>query len=127
DIWNGVFLSPTQFAERTQELDRLLSAAGRKAEDVRRTLMTGIFFGTNEADLARRLAWRNGAAGSVAEQVAALRADGRTIVGTPEACAEQIRAYAAVGVQEIFLQWLDLDDLSGLEQIAGQVFPLLAA
>src|SRR5579863_6763508 len=37
DIWNGVFLSPEAFRERSATLDQLLIDAGRNLGDVRRT------------------------------------------------------------------------------------------
>ncbi len=118
DIWNGVFLTAEQFAERSSALDGMLAAEGRPAHAVRRTLMTGVFFGVDRADLARRLAWRNAGAAPLDEQVAALRAAGQVIVGGPADCREQLATLAAAGVQEIYLQWLDLDDIRGLEELA---------
>jgi F420-dependent oxidoreductase-like protein len=126
DIWNGVFLTPAQFTERSQSLDALLPQHGRRPEDVRRTVMTGVFFGTNERDLERRIGWRGGLGGrSVAEVIAQMQHEGRVVAGGPEECAAQIRAYADAGAQEIFLQWLDLDDIAGLEEIADLVLPQL--
>ncbi len=45
------------------------------------------------------------------------------IVGTPNAVVDQIGALIAAGVQGIMLQWLDLDDLAGLEALAKTVLP----
>ena len=121
DIWNGVWLTAGQFAERSAALDGMLAAAGRPADAVRRTLMTGIYFGVDHAGLARRLAWRSADAAPLDEQVATLRAAGQVIVGGPADCCEQLASMAAAGVQEIYLQWLDLDDLRGLEELAHHV------
>ena len=43
------------------------------------------------------------------------------VVGTGGQIREQLGAWAEVGVQRIMLQWLDLDDLDGLETLAAAV------
>jgi F420-dependent oxidoreductase-like protein len=119
DVWNGVFLRPDEFRDRTLKLDELLRDAGRAPGDVRRTLMTGIWFGRDRAALDRTLGWARKskperASMSLDDLVSALRAESPAIVGTPEVVAEQIAAYARAGVEELMLQWLDLDDVDGL-------------
>ena len=111
--WNGVYLPPARYAERSRRLDELLVANGRQPGDVRRTLMTGVFFAPTAGELEQKLQ----AGGHTAE---GLRGRG-AIVGTPQTLKEQLAAVAAVGVQRIMLQWLDLDDLAGLEALAKAV------
>jgi F420-dependent oxidoreductase-like protein len=127
DIWNGVFLSPDAFRERNQRLDALLAETGRAPGDVRRTMMTALHFGRDAAELDRRLSWRDEEEGfvglSVEQTVAKLREGDRQIVGTPDEVLEQMRAYAEAGVEELFLQWFDLDDLDGLRGFAESVLP----
>ena len=43
------------------------------------------------------------------------------IFGTPNQIVEQIGPYAELGVQRILLQWMDQDDIAGLELLANQV------
>jgi alkanesulfonate monooxygenase len=45
------------------------------------------------------------------------------IVGTPSAVIDQLGQLAAVGMQQVMLQWADLDDLDGLELLARTVLP----
>lgn len=97
DIWNGVFLTPDAFRERNERLSELLVEHGRAPEAVRRTMMTALHLGSDDAER---------------------RAAGNQIVGTADEALEQLRAYAAAGVEEIFLQWFDLDDLDGLRGVA---------
>ncbi|GAB4130265.1 MAG: LLM class F420-dependent oxidoreductase [Roseiflexaceae bacterium] len=127
DIWNGVFISPADFQERNQALDQHLDAIGRPRNSVQRTLMTGLHYGATTEALDHKLAWRYEraelAGTSVDAAVAKLREGERQVVGTTAAVVEQIQAYAAVGVEELFLQWLDLDDLDGLQSFAEQVLP----
>lgn len=129
DIWNGVFLSATEFKERTTALDRLLQASGKAPDAVKRTMMTGLFFGRDEAELERQLSWRHKQpefAGKSLETAAEmLVASGRAIAGTPDMVIEQIKTYAQAGAEELMLQWFDTDDIDGLRAFAGSVLPRL--
>lgn len=113
DEWNGVYLTPAAYAERSTRLDTLLQAQGRPSHSVRRTLMTHLIFGRDEAQLQEKLQDRD------APQ---LRQQGR-LVGTPAEIVDQLGRYAEVGVQRVMLQWLDQDDLNGLEALAQTVLP----
>lgn len=105
DEWNGVGLNAEGYRERTAILDEHLRREGRQPGDVKRTLMTRVIFGRDEAQLAERLA---------GEDADELRAAGR-IVGTAEQIPEQMRALEEAGVEGVMLQWLDdLDDLDGI-------------
>ncbi len=108
DEWNGMFLTPDSFSELSERLDQLLAQEGRQPADVRRSLMTGLIFGRDDAELGNKLRDRN------ADD---LRKRG-LVVGTPAAVADQVGALAEAGVQRVMLQWLDLDDLDGLEALA---------
>ncbi|MDR7482519.1 MAG: TIGR03560 family F420-dependent LLM class oxidoreductase [Armatimonadota bacterium] len=110
DEWNATFQTPERFAALSQRLDALVAGAGRRPQDVRRTLMTGIVFGRTDAEVARRLAHR----GVPAEQ---LRARG-VVIGTAGEVVDHLGRLAEAGVQRVMLQWLDLDDLDGLEALA---------
>ena len=43
------------------------------------------------------------------------------LVGTPEMLAEQIARYGKAGVEELMLQWFDLDDLDGIRAFGAVV------
>jgi F420-dependent oxidoreductase-like protein len=127
DVWNGVFISPEAFKERSTILDTFLTQEGRKPTDVKRTLMHELIFGRDEADLERKLSNRElelelrGT--TVAETVAKLQANSRAVVGTPDQLVQQIKAYEQAGVEEIMLQWLNMDDIEGLRAFAQSVLP----
>lgn len=113
--WNGTFLTPQRFAEVNQRLNRLLAANGRTQTEVRRSLMTGLVFGRDDAEIGRKVSAR----GQSAEQLG-----GRGIlIGTAPAVVEQQKKLEEVGRQRVMLQWLDLDDLDGLEALAKGVLP----
>jgi alkanesulfonate monooxygenase SsuD/methylene tetrahydromethanopterin reductase-like flavin-dependent oxidoreductase (luciferase family) len=107
--WNAVYIPAPRFAELSARLDSLLAEQGRPAGAVRRSLMTGLFFGRDEAELSASLAGRD---------PAALRERG-VIVGAPGAVTDQLGELAQAGVQRVMLQWLALDDLDGLAALAA--------
>jgi F420-dependent oxidoreductase-like protein len=113
DEWNAVFATPERFTELNARLDELLRGAGRPPDQVRRTLMTRVVFGRTEADVERKLA------GQPADE---LRARG-VIVGTAPEVAEQIGRLDEAGVQRVMLQWLETEDVDGLEAMAHSVLP----
>ncbi|MDX1663116.1 MAG: LLM class F420-dependent oxidoreductase [Candidatus Promineifilaceae bacterium] len=117
DEWNGVFITATDYADRNSRLDELLVREGRQPEDVRRSLMTGTIFGRTDNVVRQKLEKR----GRSAEE---MRQAG-LIVGTADDFVEQIERYAEAGAYRVMLQWLDLDDMDGLEAMASRVIPQL--
>jgi alkanesulfonate monooxygenase SsuD/methylene tetrahydromethanopterin reductase-like flavin-dependent oxidoreductase (luciferase family) len=109
--WNATFSPPARFVERNSRLTALLQKRGRQPGSVRRSMMTGVVFGRTDAEVQQNLKGR-------AE--AQLRERG-VIVGTPAAVVDQLAPLASAGVQRIMLQWLNLDDLDGLEALARAV------
>jgi F420-dependent oxidoreductase-like protein len=113
DEWNCIFSTPQAFAALNTKLDAALQAQGRAPESVRRSMMTGCYFGHTDASLREKIEGR----GKTFEQ---LRESG-IIVGTPSQVKEQLQELEEVGLQRIMLQWLDLDDLDGIEALAKAV------
>jgi F420-dependent oxidoreductase-like protein len=111
--WNATFQPVARWTELSRHLDELLREDGRDPAGVRRSMMTGIVFGRRPADVERHLKAR----GRSRDE---LRARG-AIVGTPEEIPDQLGALDAAGLQEVMLQWLDLDDLDSLEVLARVV------
>ncbi len=114
DEWNALFLPPQRFATLNAQLDDLLVKVGRRPEEVRRSMMTGLIFGRDEAELARKLEGR--------PPIEELRARG-VLVGTPKEVREQVALLGEAGVQRLMVQWLDLDDLEGLHVLAEALLP----
>lgn len=115
DEWNAVFAPTSVLAERNQQLDELLRQNNRQPGDLRRSLMTGLFYGVDDAAIQRKLGGRS------ADEV---RARGG-VVGPASAVVEQLGQIAETGMQRVMLQWLDLDDLDGLEALGRDVLPQL--
>jgi F420-dependent oxidoreductase-like protein len=111
DEWNAVYIPPARFMELSARLDGLLAEQNRPTSAVRRSLMTGLVFGRDEAELRAKLQDRD---------PKALRERG-VIVGTSGAVKIQLEELAQAGVQRVMLQWLALDDLDGLEALASAI------
>jgi F420-dependent oxidoreductase-like protein len=114
DEWNGVFLTPGRFTELNSRLDGLLDEAGRAKEEVRRTLMTRVVFGSTEAEVDRKL-----------DGVSRGELDEAIITGTAGEVVERLGELSEAGVERVMLQWLEVDDIDGLEAMAGSVLPQL--
>ncbi len=125
NIWNGIFLSPDSFREHSAILDGLLRQVGRNPGDVRRTMMHTLHFGRNMAELDRRLSGRSNrpeyAGKSLEAVIESMQNSWSAIVGTPEMVIQQIQTYEQAGVEELMLQWFDLDDIDGLRAFADSV------
>ncbi|MDP3186383.1 MAG: TIGR03560 family F420-dependent LLM class oxidoreductase [Anaerolineales bacterium] len=113
DEWNAIFLQPDDFKRLNARLDDLLKQNGRAPESVRRSMMTGLKFGRTKKELKEKLAAKN-------QKADDLRRKG-LIVGVGEEIVPQLTALEEAGLQRIMLQWLDLDDLAGLEALAKAV------
>lgn len=111
--WNGVYIPPKTFAERSAQLDELLVGNGRHPSEVRRSLMTGLVFGKDQADFDAKMAQRTVTAAELRER--------GLVVGTGNELADQLEAFAEAGVQRIMLQWIDLDDMAGLEALGAVI------
>jgi F420-dependent oxidoreductase-like protein len=113
DEWNANLLTPEQFKKANQHLDTLLIARGRAPGSVRRSMMTGCVFAKDERGLKNKLEAR----GKSKED---LRSHG-IIAAAGKEIKEQLQGLAEAGVQRVMLQWLELDDLDGLKELAKEV------
>lgn len=125
-IWNGIGLSPAGFREHSDRLDALLGEAGRQPSEVTRTLMLTLFFGRDQAELEKRLSWRlrdPKLAGLALEEAARELVYGAhpSLVGNAEQILARLQEYAEAGVEEVMLQWFDIDDLEGLRAFGKSV------
>jgi F420-dependent oxidoreductase-like protein len=113
--WNAVFSTPDEFTHLNVQLDEMLEEAGRLPAEVRRSLMTTCIYAPTSIALDEKLQARKSK-----KTPAELRQEG-VIVGTGAEIVEQIRQLEGAGVQRLMLQWLDLDDMDGLEGMATDV------
>jgi F420-dependent oxidoreductase-like protein len=111
DEWNAVFQTPEGFKRLSAKLDEWLEDEGRKPEEVRRSMMTGLRFAQTRKELEEKLH------GRTAEEQ---RGRG-LVVGVGEEIQEQLLELEQAGVQRVMLQWMELDDLQGLEALRKAV------
>jgi F420-dependent oxidoreductase-like protein len=117
DEWNVAFMPVQTYKERCALLDSLLRQNGRSPGDVKRSLMTRLIFGKDDAALKAvlRKQENNANADDLIKR--------GLIVGTPSAVIDQLNGWVEAGVQRFMLQWLDMDNIADLEVIARDVLP----
>ncbi len=129
DIWSAQHLTPEGVRERSARLDALLREEGRSPTAVKRTLAAPVICGRSGTELEERV---RGIARllppmPLAALLDVLRTQFSGIVGTPEEVAAQIRAYGAAGIEELMVNWFTMDDSAGLQVLAEEVLPRVAA
>jgi F420-dependent oxidoreductase-like protein len=113
DEWNATSRAFADYGVLRRRLDALLERRGRRPQDVRRSMMIGCVFGRTDAVLTEKLRGRS------PEE---LRQRG-IFVATAASAAAELHRFADLGLHRVMLQWLDLDDLDGLESLARAVLP----
>jgi F420-dependent oxidoreductase-like protein len=109
--WNGVFVPALRYAELNQHLNQLIEAEGRDPKSVRRSIMTNVLFGRDDSEVKKKVGDRD---------AAAIQERG-VLVGTKTALQDQLGALEEAGAQRALLQWMDLDDMDGLEAFAQAI------
>jgi F420-dependent oxidoreductase-like protein len=116
--WNAVYLPADKFQHKNTRLDKLLEAQGKEPDLVRRSMMIGCVIGESEKELERRLEMIYRGRRTVED----LRGMG-VIVGTGEQVLEQLKELEEIGLAEIMLQWLLLEEVDGLDYVAETLLP----
>jgi F420-dependent oxidoreductase-like protein len=111
DEWNAVYLNVEEFKKANARIDEALKKEKRDIKSVKRSMMTGCIFGANDSALKEKLKGRS------VEEINQRGA----IAGNASQVKEQLQKLESIGLQRIMLQWLDLDDLAGLEALAKAV------
>ena len=127
DEFNTVGGTPSDVADRFARARAGVEAAGRDPDGLVTSLMTWFFVAPTEEAYVEKLR-RAHALDPTAGPFDAYRADIEhdCIVGTPDRAIERLRAYAAVGVQRIFLNHELYDDLEMLDVMTTDVLPEVA-
>jgi alkanesulfonate monooxygenase SsuD/methylene tetrahydromethanopterin reductase-like flavin-dependent oxidoreductase (luciferase family) len=111
--WNCIFIPVGEFSKLNDQLNEKLDAVGRARNSVRRSMMTGCIFGKDGTALKEKVAARKRTVEELQERGA--------IAGNASQVREQLHQLEEAGLQRIMLQWLDLDDMDGLESLAKAV------
>ncbi|MFU8771199.1 MAG: LLM class F420-dependent oxidoreductase, partial [Anaerolineales bacterium] len=118
DEWNAIFLNQEAYSKLTTLLDDLTQKQGRAPTDIRRSMMVGCIFGINDEQVNQKVSQRASGKFSADE----LRQRG-LVVGTAPQIVDQLSVLDEAGLQRVMLQWLDLDDINGLEAMAQGLLP----
>lgn len=116
DEWNAVFATPERFANLSAHLDGLIEEHGREPGAVKRTMMNRVTIGRTQQELDRKLDGMD---------VENLKSRG-AMLGTADEIAGQLAVFAEAGVSRVMAQWIQMDDIDGLEVLAEKVLPQLA-
>lgn len=109
DEVNVPFASVAQVGEQIGRVREACAAIGRDPATLRYSTAQVLCAGETEADVARRAA-------TIGREPAELRASG--IAGTAREITARLEEFAAVGVERVYLQVLDLSDLEHLRFVA---------
>ena len=113
DEWNGLGMDNDTFRERNELLNEMLKQEGRDPKSVRRSLMTGSIIAKDQATLD---------ADPDRDKFEEMKSRG-TVIGTPSEVVDILGKKKEAGIESIMLQWMDQDDIAGLELVAREVLP----
>jgi F420-dependent oxidoreductase-like protein len=116
--YNVPFADAATTASLQANIERACDAAGRDPSTVLRSAAQVVCCGADEEEVARRAA-------SIGREVAELRANG--MAGTPRELVDRLGEFAGIGMQRLYLQVLDLDDLEHLDLLAETLLGPAAA
>ncbi|MAT41983.1 MAG: LLM class F420-dependent oxidoreductase [Anaerolineaceae bacterium] len=114
DEWNAVLIGQQVLKDTSLYLDQLLKKQGREPSSVRRSMMTNLTYADSDRKLDQKLKGKS---------KSELQNQG-IIVGVGEEVIQQIKAYQSIGVEEIMLQWLDFEDIFGIQHFAKTILPV---
>ena len=114
DEFNMPFSSEEDTRNQFARVRAACEAAGRDPGSMAWSNALVVCVGEDEAEVEHR-------AKAIGRDKDELRENG--VAGTPEEAVEKIRAYAEVGSERLYLQFLDLGDLDHLRLVAREVMP----
>ncbi|WP_078307489.1 MULTISPECIES: LLM class F420-dependent oxidoreductase [unclassified Mycobacterium] len=101
--------------DRYARVAQAVEAAGRPADSMIYSAAFAVCIGDTDADVARRAA-------NVGREVDEIT-ENSPLAGTPDAVVDKLGAYVDAGVQRVYVQLLDMQDLDHLEFFASTVIP----
>ncbi|MEO9328441.1 LLM class F420-dependent oxidoreductase [Gordonia aurantiaca] len=116
DEFNIVFQPVETARELIGRVNAACVAAGRRPETMTYSAALVLCCGRDEAEFRRR-------AEAIRREPDELRENGAA--GTPDEVVAKIATYRELGIERIYLQTLDLDDLDHLELVSSKVAPQL--
>jgi len=118
DSWNAMYLTPEEYRTKVEVLMERCEAVRRSPATLERSIALRAFCARDPAAARRGLEAWAAARGRDPERLAA-----RSLVGTPEKCAERLRSYAEAGATHVAIMAHPPYDRAGLELFAAGVIP----
>jgi len=115
DEWNAVYLNLETYKERKALLAGYLEEQGRPADDIKYSMMTRVIYQPTQEKLDAYIKDNDIDADGLRER--------GVIIGTAQEVIDQMSALVEAGLERFMLQWLDLDDLDNMEQMAKDILP----
>ncbi|TDN91849.1 LLM class F420-dependent oxidoreductase [Microbacterium sp. BK668] len=115
--FNLGFPALEEIPQRLANLRAACARVGRDHESLKLSLAMSTFAGADDAEIGRRAAKLDRTAREVR--------DGVNIVGDAAEIGERIARYAELGIQRVYFQLLDLQDLGHVEYLGAEVLPHL--
>ena len=100
--------------EATSKIAVMRQAAGDRT--VEATVMGPVLVGRTESEYRERLATAAGSRWITPDELEKRWSEAGLVVGTSAQAAERIAALEEAGVERMYVQWIDLDDLEGMKQ-----------
>ncbi|MGH3540919.1 MAG: LLM class F420-dependent oxidoreductase, partial [Mycobacterium sp.] len=111
--YNVPFASLDAVETQFQRVRAAVDSVGRPVNSMTYSAAFVVCAGRDTAEIARR-------ADAIGRDVDELRANS-PLVGTPNEIVERLGPFAEIGVQQVYLQLLDMSDLEHLQLFAGEV------
>lgn len=115
DEWNSVWTTVDEFADLCDHMDDLLEEQGRDPDEFKKSVMTRVLYGRDEAEVQRLIEDETDA--DTADELE----EGPMIVGTDADVAEHLDRLEDAGADRVMLQWLELDEMDRLEAMADAI------
>lgn len=115
--FNLPFTPLDAIAPAIERVNEACEAYGRNPAEIVKSAALVMCIGGSEAEVQRR-------AGAIGRSSDDLRKDG--LAGTPEEVVDKLAAYADVGIERMYLQVLDLQDLDHVSMVGADIIPAVA-
>jgi alkanesulfonate monooxygenase SsuD/methylene tetrahydromethanopterin reductase-like flavin-dependent oxidoreductase (luciferase family) len=123
DGWEASYVTPAAFGERWRHLRRRLTAEGRAADALGRSVELDVALAPSAADAATLAAAFRAARGIATDHPVS----GTLLAGGPDAIAARLAEYAEAGATDVMLGFTDFPSTRMLEAFAREVAPRLDA
>ena len=119
DAWNSGFVAPEGFKEEIMRLEKACKEVGRDRDTIENTFQSRVIIARDDESARKRAEeWREERGGKPDDW------DWKSLIkGSPETCAETVKAYVDVGVTHFTLLFADAAKLEPLRLFAKTVIP----